>query len=66
MGDFNAICYSFKKKGSTRVSGVWKLFNYCYFKNNFCELTYKGPNFTSNHGTLLKRLDRTISNDEWF
>lgn len=54
-----------KKKGSARVSGVYRLFNKCCFRNNFCELTYKGPNFTWNRGNLLKRLDRAISNDEW-
>lgn len=44
--DFNAICFSSEKKGSARVSGVYRLFNKCCFRNNICELTYKGPNFT--------------------
>ena len=65
-GDFNAILNASEKQGgSLRSNGVCQLFNGWFHHNKFCDLEFKGPSFTWARGSLHKRLDRAICNDNW-
>ncbi|KAH9648695.1 reverse transcriptase domain-containing protein [Citrus sinensis] len=65
-GDFNAILNASEKQGgSLRSNGVCQLFNGWFHRNKFCDLEFKGPSFTWARGSLHKRLDRAICNDNW-
>ncbi|XP_061360313.1 uncharacterized protein LOC133304318 [Gastrolobium bilobum] len=66
MGDFNAICNPFEKKGGNAAClGSMREFNECLSKCNISDIDFKGPSFTWKRGQLLERLDKVAINAEW-
>ena len=65
-GDFNTILYASEKHGgAARHPGVCGLFRQWFDGHNLFDLKFKGPKFTWSRGTLLKRLDRALCNNNW-
>ena len=53
------------KEGVTRRSGMCGLFRQWFNGHQLFDLKFKGPRFTWSRGTLLKRLDRALYNNDW-
>ncbi|KAK8690682.1 hypothetical protein V6N13_074213 [Hibiscus sabdariffa] len=65
-GDFNAILrWQERVGGSSRTSGVSKLFQDFVFASKLLEVEYVGADFTWRAGSLYQRLDRCFMNDVW-
>lgn len=65
-GDFNSIIYASEKRGgSSHRSGICGLFRTWLHSNRLYDLQFKGPKFTWSRGTLAKRLDRAVCNEDW-
>lgn len=66
-GDFNSILYASKKKwGSLRSIGVCGSFSRWFHSNKLYDLSFNGQRFTWSRGSLFKRIDRVVYNEDWF
>lgn len=54
-----------EKKGVGSTIDLCYLFKEWFHRNQLCDLGFKGPIFTWSQGTLHKRLDGVLCNEDW-